>query len=170
MELAVGLEPTTYWLQVSCAANCATPAYYRAIIYVDQHTKSRYFVNKVCRNRPMYSVMYWWTQRGSNPRPQACKASALPELSYEPIRLLRREYIKTAEHPIDTLSSCGTSIVYLPAEFEPLTVAVLYSPIFLCLMGWHFREFCENTRVFYTLSVLYSPGRFHLTPYVWLPM
>ena len=26
MEPATGVEPATYWLQVSCAANCATPA------------------------------------------------------------------------------------------------------------------------------------------------
>jgi hypothetical protein len=31
-----------------------------------------------------------------------------------------------AEHPIGTLSPCGTSIVsLLPAEFEPLTVATV---------------------------------------------
>ena len=30
---------------------------------------------------------------------------------------------KTAEHPIGTPSPCGTSIVYLLAEFEPLTMA-----------------------------------------------
>ena len=34
-------------------------------------------------------------------------------------------HIKTAEHPIGTLSPCGTSIVYLLAEFEPLTMAAL---------------------------------------------
>ena len=28
---------------------------------------------------------YWWTWRGSNTRPPACKASALPKLSYRPI-------------------------------------------------------------------------------------
>ena len=26
MEPATGIEPATYWLQISCAANCATPA------------------------------------------------------------------------------------------------------------------------------------------------
>ena len=26
MEPTTGVEPATYWLQVSCAANCATPA------------------------------------------------------------------------------------------------------------------------------------------------
>ena len=26
MEPATGVEPATYWLQISCAANCATPA------------------------------------------------------------------------------------------------------------------------------------------------
>lgn len=33
------------------------------------------------------------------------------------------QYSSRAEHPIGTLSPCGTSIVNLPAEFEPLTVA-----------------------------------------------
>ena len=32
-ELAKGVEPPTYWLQVSCAASCATPAYTRHPIY-----------------------------------------------------------------------------------------------------------------------------------------
>ena len=32
--------------------------------------------------------------------------------------------VQSAEHPIDSLSSCGASITErLPAEFEPLTVA-----------------------------------------------
>ena len=35
--------------------------------------------------------------------------------------------VQRAEHPIDSLSSCGTSIVErLPAEFEPLTVALRF--------------------------------------------
>ena len=33
--------------------------------------------------------------------------------------------IKTAEHPIGTLSPCGTSIVSLLVEFEPLTIAII---------------------------------------------
>ena len=28
MELEMGLEPTTYWLRINCATNCATPANY----------------------------------------------------------------------------------------------------------------------------------------------
>ena len=39
----------------------------------------------------------------------------------------QESYNKTAEHPIGTLAPCGTSIVYLPAEFEPLTVAELFT-------------------------------------------
>ena len=34
-----------------------------------------------------------------------------------------KRYITYAEHPIVALSTCGTSIVYLLAEFEPLTMA-----------------------------------------------
>ena len=49
----IGIEPTTYWLQISCSANWAKSA-----------------------------IKKWWRLRGSNPRPSACKADALPaELS-----------------------------------------------------------------------------------------
>ena len=64
-------------------------------------------------------------------------------------------YIKAAEHPIESLASCGTSIVYLLAEFEPLTMAA----ILLLLI----KRLSESTCNFYTLSVLYSPGRLRLT-------
>ena len=48
MVPAKGLEPSTYWLQVSCSTNWAKPA------------------NK------------WWRLTGSNRWPSACKADALP--------------------------------------------------------------------------------------------
>lgn len=44
----------------------------------------------------------------------------LSQLSYSGIST-------SAEHLIGTLSPCETSIVYLPAEFEPLTVAELFT-------------------------------------------
>ena len=44
----IGLEPTTYWLQVSCSTNWAISAF------------------------------QWWRMTGSNRRPSACKADALP--------------------------------------------------------------------------------------------
>ena len=31
MELVIGIEPTTYWLQISCSAYWATPAYGREV-------------------------------------------------------------------------------------------------------------------------------------------
>ena len=48
MVPAKGVEPSTYWLQVSCSTNWATPA------------------------------NIWWRMTGSNRRPPACKAGALP--------------------------------------------------------------------------------------------
>ena len=45
-----GLEPATYWLQVSCSTNWAIPAV----------------------------IKLWWRMTGSNRRPSACKADALP--------------------------------------------------------------------------------------------
>ena len=42
LELVIGIEPTTYWLQVSCSTNWATPALFltKIIIY-----HLRYYVN-----------------------------------------------------------------------------------------------------------------------------
>ena len=44
--------------------------------------------------------------------------------------LLNTCLYKYAEHPIRTPSLCGISIVYLPVEFEPLTVAY-YAYLFI---------------------------------------
>ena len=52
MVPTIGIEPTTYWLQVSCSTNWAKSAH------------------------------LWWRLRDLNPWPSACKADALPtELS-----------------------------------------------------------------------------------------
>ena len=52
MVPTIGLEPTTYWLQISCSTNWAK------------------------------SAVKWWRLTGSNRWPSACKADALPtELS-----------------------------------------------------------------------------------------
>ncbi len=48
----------------------------------------------------------------------------LSQLSYGPKTLSLQKVYKTAEHPIGTLAPRGTSIVYLLAEFEPLTIAI----------------------------------------------
>ncbi len=53
MMPAKGIEPSTPWLQVRCSANWATPAC--------SCNKDR-----------------WWRMTGSNRRPSACKADALP--------------------------------------------------------------------------------------------
>ena len=42
-----------------------------------------------------------------------------------PCTPLLRKVFKTAEHPIGTLSPCGTSIVYLLGEFVPFPIAVV---------------------------------------------
>lgn len=43
-----------------------------------------------------------------------------------PYRLATLQYTTAAEHLIGTLSPCETSIVYLLAEFEPLTIATVW--------------------------------------------
>ena len=32
-----------------------------------------------------FRIKFWWEQRESNPRPSACKADALNQLSYAPV-------------------------------------------------------------------------------------
>ncbi len=39
----------------------------------------------------------WWEQRESNPRPSACKADALNQLSYAPIKTLRKSVPRSAK-------------------------------------------------------------------------
>ena len=51
---AKGLEPSTYWLQVSCSTNWAKPA------------------------NILLCFIEWWRLTGSNRWPSACKADALP--------------------------------------------------------------------------------------------
>ena len=58
-----GIEPVTYWLQVSCSTNWAISAK----------------KNKL-----------WWAMRDSNSRPPACKADALTNWANRPFFLLMR--------------------------------------------------------------------------------
>ena len=67
MVPAKGLEPSTYWLQVSCSTSWAKPAY----------------------------LFLWWRLTGSNRWPSACKADALPtELNLHNATLLVYHYFK----------------------------------------------------------------------------
>ena len=65
----------------------------------------------------------WSTKWELNPQ-ETGFAVRSPTVSISYIMVFRYEkHLKYAEHSIETLSSCGTSIVYLLAEFEPLTMA-----------------------------------------------
>ena len=55
VELVMGLEPATCWLQISCSTNWATPASYLRTLFKK-----------------------WWELQGSNLWHPACKADALP--------------------------------------------------------------------------------------------
>ena len=59
---------------------------------------------------------------GFEPTTLCLQGRCSSQLSYTPIT---KKYSKTAEHPIGTLAPREASIVYLPAELEPLTVAIL---------------------------------------------
>lgn len=78
----------------------------------------------MCRHIALCDVLVelstlWYPKPGSNRRPPPCKGGALPAELFG--------HLTSAEHLIGTLSPCETSIVYLSAEFEPLTVAKLFT-------------------------------------------
>ena len=66
MEPATGVEPATYWLQVSCAANCATPAEKRKEFgeQFQSHASSMELRNLVSATyveaELVLRVFHWW--------------------------------------------------------------------------------------------------------------
>src|SRR5271157_5349891 len=57
-------------------------------------------------NQDQHTGLTWWAQLGSNQRPLACKASALP-LSYAPLRSGRRkDTANAASVPVSRAVSC----------------------------------------------------------------
>ena len=93
--------------------------------------------------------MYLVEPMGLEPTTFTLQGYCAPNCATAPY--LCKIYIKAAEHPIDSLSSRGASIVYLLAEFEPLTMAAI---LLLLIKRLH-----ESSYIFYILSVFYSPDR-----------
>ena len=113
LELAIGIEPTTCWLQISCSAYWATPAYYcKPLIFVfcgasgrNRTTdtgifspllyrlsyrgkqKSKFnFYRLTCFHIKRYR--FWRPGRDSNPRPLAWQASVLTSWTTRPNYIL----------------------------------------------------------------------------------
>ncbi len=132
MVPARGLEPPTYWLQVSCSTNWATPALRKII-----HEK-------------------WWRMTGSNRRPSACKADALPAelILHNLIRWCFYHYREknlvtpTGFEPVLppwkggvlTAWPRGHIIIFseLPSGLEPLTSSLPWK----CSTCWAMEAFC----------------------------
>ena len=75
MEPATGIEPATYWLQISCAANCATPAFKEFGEQFQSHASSMELHNLEYAQRVLHTpkiscssratelvlrVFHWW--------------------------------------------------------------------------------------------------------------
>ena len=74
LVLTVGIEPTTYWLQVSCSTSWAMPAHIIILIkwiycYLD---------NKLCQT---IIHLLWWRKMDSNHRSQWQQIYSLPPLA-----------------------------------------------------------------------------------------
>ena len=76
LELAIGIEPTTCWLQVSCST--VEPCQLILLATQKGLEPSTSGVTGRHSNQLSYWAILWWAQQGSNLWPPACKAGALP--------------------------------------------------------------------------------------------
>ena len=91
LELVTGIEPATCWLQISCSASWATPAYinYTWCLGAESNHRHRDFQSLALPTElPRHSLFFenaciatsiflWRPGRGSNPRPPAWQAGVL---------------------------------------------------------------------------------------------
>ena len=59
-----------------------------------------------------------WEQRESNPRPSACKADALNQLSYAPVKELFPEWDCKYRYFFFTSNNFGKNFVYICSPFQ----------------------------------------------------
>ena len=102
LELAIGIEPTTCWLQISCSAYWATLAKLWCLGAESNHRHRDFQSLALPTELPrqlafdFYSLMHltalsyriWRPGRGSNPRPLAWQASALTSWATRPYCLI----------------------------------------------------------------------------------
>ena len=90
MELVIGLEPTTCWLQISCSANWATPAFICVWVWclgTESNHRHRDFQSLALPTELPRQIIYikkWRPGRDSNPRPLAWQASVLTSWTTRP--------------------------------------------------------------------------------------
>ena len=95
LELAIGIEPTTCWLQVSCSANWATPANLvkKWCLRAESNHRQRDFQSLALPTElprhiflPLnfFKGKIWRPGWGSNPRPLAWQASVLTSWTTRP--------------------------------------------------------------------------------------
>ncbi len=82
MELVIGIEPTTCWLQVSCSYRWATLAYLAGITGLEPVT---HWLTVNCSTKLSHIPAYliWRPGRDSNPRPPAWQAGISNQLNYQ---------------------------------------------------------------------------------------
>ena len=99
LELAIGIEPTTCWLQVSCSANWATPAILlkKWCLRAESNHRQRDFQSLALPTElprhiflPLnfFKGKIWRPGWGSNPRPLAWQASVLTSWTTRPFENL----------------------------------------------------------------------------------
>ena len=70
------------------------------------------------KKREAKSLLLVWEQRESNPRPSACKADALNQLSYAPVKELFPEWDCKYRHFFFTSNIFGQKFVYICSPFH----------------------------------------------------
>ena len=85
MELVNGIEPSTYWLQISCSADWATPASFWCPGAESNHRHRDFQSLALPTELPGQN---WRSGRDSNPRPLAWQASVLTNWTTGPKNIM----------------------------------------------------------------------------------
>ena len=137
MELAIGLEPTTCWLQISCSTNWATPAH---LFGAGNGSRTR---NLQLGRLSLYQMSYFrfffeWERKDSNLRRLRQQIYSLPHLA-----ALELSQKKRAGRRIRTADQLITNQLLWPTELHRLFL-VYFQSTFSLLMD------CKNTTFFFT--------------------
>ena len=143
VELVMGLEPATCWLQISCSTNWATPASYLRTLFKK-----------------------WWELQGSNLWHPACKADALPaELNSHTFWSgWQDSNLRPSGPKPDALPNCATSrrmfSVVLLSSNDLYIIAKIFSFVNLdysrlCLFFAYFTFVFSFLRSFSTLFIFF---------------
>ena len=131
-----GFEPATLWLKVRCSTNWANDSSRFTKNGADERT---WTPNLLITSQLLYQLSYigvlWWRMTGSNRRPSACKADALPAeliLHCMPgdVLLSQEENLQlpSALRSLTSVFGMGTGVTFSlsPPDFLKTSIIITY--------------------------------------------